>query len=90
MNLGQLLKLVRAEFLVDAVGYNRVRGVPFRSSELATRSEPCCDEGNGNGKLTLTAKDFKSDQEVRWCPGCGDYAILATRAAVHARARHPA
>jgi 2-oxoglutarate ferredoxin oxidoreductase subunit beta len=35
-------------------------------------------EGNGNGKLVqLTAKDFKSDQEVRWCPGCGDYAILA-------------
>jgi len=25
----------------------------------------------------LKAKDFKSDQEVRWCPGCGDYAILA-------------
>ncbi|MFE0606609.1 2-oxoacid:ferredoxin oxidoreductase subunit beta [Streptomyces sp. NPDC058892] len=23
-------------------------------------------------------KDFKSDQEVRWCPGCGDYAVLAT------------
>jgi 2-oxoglutarate/2-oxoacid ferredoxin oxidoreductase subunit beta len=31
----------------------------------------------GNGNLVqLTAKDFKSDQEVRWCPGCGDYAIL--------------
>ncbi len=27
--------------------------------------------------LKLTTKDFKSDQEVRWCPGCGDYAILA-------------
>ncbi|MBI1758975.1 MAG: 2-oxoacid:ferredoxin oxidoreductase subunit beta [Actinobacteria bacterium] len=26
---------------------------------------------------TLRARDFKSDQEVRWCPGCGDYAILA-------------
>src|SRR5207244_5579871 len=26
----------------------------------------------------LTKKDFASDQEVRWCPGCGDYAILAT------------
>jgi 2-oxoglutarate ferredoxin oxidoreductase subunit beta len=26
---------------------------------------------------TLTAKDFASDQDVRWCPGCGDYAILA-------------
>ncbi|MEO3979055.1 2-oxoacid:ferredoxin oxidoreductase subunit beta, partial [Streptomyces sp. CAU 1734] len=24
-----------------------------------------------------TAKDFKTDQEVRWCPGCGDYAVLA-------------
>jgi 2-oxoglutarate/2-oxoacid ferredoxin oxidoreductase subunit alpha len=35
MNLGQLLKLVRAEFLVDAVGYNKVRGRPFTSSELA-------------------------------------------------------
>jgi len=34
MNLGQLLKLIRAEFLVDAVGYNRVRGLPFRASEL--------------------------------------------------------
>jgi len=35
-------------------------------------------DGDGNGhKLTLTAKDFRTDQEVRWCPGCGDYAILA-------------
>jgi 2-oxoglutarate/2-oxoacid ferredoxin oxidoreductase subunit beta len=32
---------------------------------------------DGNGLLQLTAKDFRSDQEVRWCPGCGDYAILA-------------
>jgi 2-oxoglutarate ferredoxin oxidoreductase subunit beta len=28
--------------------------------------------------LQLTKKDFMSDQEVRWCPGCGDFAILAT------------
>jgi 2-oxoglutarate/2-oxoacid ferredoxin oxidoreductase subunit beta len=34
--------------------------------------------GQGNGApVKLTAKDFKSDQEVRWCPGCGDYAILS-------------
>ena len=26
----------------------------------------------------LTKKDFSSDQETRWCPGCGDYAILAS------------
>jgi 2-oxoglutarate ferredoxin oxidoreductase subunit alpha len=35
MNLGQLLTLIRAEFLVDAVGYNKVRGRPFQSTELA-------------------------------------------------------
>jgi 2-oxoglutarate/2-oxoacid ferredoxin oxidoreductase subunit alpha len=34
MNLGQLRSLIRAEFLVDAHGYNRVRGLPFKSSEL--------------------------------------------------------
>ena len=43
------------------------------------------DQGRRLASLTLVpraaarsaAKDFKSDQEVRWCPGCGDYAILA-------------
>src|SRR6476659_9276827 len=39
MNLGQLLKLIRAEFLVDAAGYNRVRGLPFTSAELAEAME---------------------------------------------------
>jgi 2-oxoglutarate ferredoxin oxidoreductase subunit alpha len=34
MNLGQLSMLVRSEFLVDAVSYNKVRGRPFTSSEL--------------------------------------------------------
>jgi 2-oxoglutarate/2-oxoacid ferredoxin oxidoreductase subunit beta len=35
--------------------------------------------GNGEGgqARTLTKDDFASDQEVRWCPGCGDYAILS-------------
>ncbi len=32
---------------------------------------------NGPTELKLTKKDFESDQEVRWCPGCGDYSILA-------------
>jgi 2-oxoglutarate ferredoxin oxidoreductase subunit alpha len=43
LNTGQLLKLVRAEFLVDAIGYNRVRGVPFRASELADAIEAMVD-----------------------------------------------
>ncbi len=42
-------------------------------------------DGNGTAGLSpenlkvieLTRKDFVSDQEVRWCPGCGDYSILA-------------
>src|SRR6266545_4929504 len=37
--------------------------------------------GNGQGPAaataTLSRKDFQSDQEVRWCPGCGDYAVLS-------------
>jgi 2-oxoglutarate ferredoxin oxidoreductase subunit alpha len=35
MNSGQLLQLVRARYLVDAVGYNRVTGKPFRAGEIA-------------------------------------------------------
>ena len=35
MNLGQLALLIRAKFLVDAISYDRVRGLPFKSSELA-------------------------------------------------------
>jgi 2-oxoglutarate/2-oxoacid ferredoxin oxidoreductase subunit beta len=37
-------------------------------------------QGNGQGgvPVELTKKDFISDQEPRWCPGCGDYAILST------------
>ncbi|WP_331765266.1 2-oxoacid:ferredoxin oxidoreductase subunit beta (plasmid) [Streptomyces sp. NBC_01384] len=40
--------------------------MPTESLSLIPRSE-----------VPLAARDFKSDQEVRWCPGCGDYAILA-------------
>ena len=39
MNLGQLRQLVRAEFLVDAVGYNRVTGKPFKAGEIADAVE---------------------------------------------------
>ncbi len=39
MNLGQLLQLVRAKYLVDAVGYNRVTGKPFKAGEIADAVE---------------------------------------------------
>jgi 2-oxoglutarate/2-oxoacid ferredoxin oxidoreductase subunit alpha len=44
MNLGQLRKLVRAEFLVDAAGYNRVAGVPLRAAEVADAVEALIDQ----------------------------------------------
>lgn len=34
--------------------------------------------GGDGGPAQLTRKDFATDQDVRWCPGCGDYAILAS------------
>ena len=33
--------------------------------------------GNGGTPEALTKADFQSDQETRWCPGCGDYAVLS-------------
>jgi len=35
INLGQLALLLRAKYLVDVIGYNRMRGLPFKSEELA-------------------------------------------------------
>jgi len=45
---------------------------------MSTDSNMKTNGGNGQTPpVKLTRKDFVSDQEVRWCPGCGDYAILA-------------
>ncbi len=42
-----------------------------------------------DGSPVLTKKDFMSDQMVRWCPGCGDYAILAQVQTVLAKLGRP-
>jgi len=39
LNLGQLLMIIRSKFLVDAVGYNKVAGKPFSSSEVFEKIE---------------------------------------------------
>jgi len=39
VNLGQLLMLVRAKYLIDAIGYDRVRGKPFRIAEIVEEAE---------------------------------------------------
>ncbi|MFE3695779.1 2-oxoacid:ferredoxin oxidoreductase subunit beta [Streptomyces sp. NPDC059129] len=46
-------------------------------TDTTTRSEPTLLTLVPKTTTPQTMKDFKSDQEVRWCPGCGDYAILA-------------
>lgn len=46
---------------------------------LTTEIDKHIQNGNGNGNSANTSysgKDFSSDQDVRWCPGCGDYTIL--------------
>jgi len=47
-------------------------------------TDPIAEAAQGRGVTeasggvgTLTRKDFESDQEIRWCPGCGDYAVLS-------------
>jgi 2-oxoglutarate ferredoxin oxidoreductase subunit alpha len=37
MNLGQLVKVLRAEYLVDAIGLNKIQGMPFKVSEISSR-----------------------------------------------------
>jgi 2-oxoglutarate ferredoxin oxidoreductase subunit alpha len=37
MNLGQLIRLLRAEYLVDAVGLNKIQGLPFKASEILNK-----------------------------------------------------
>ncbi|NJQ02949.1 2-oxoacid:ferredoxin oxidoreductase subunit beta [Streptomyces zingiberis] len=50
----------------ETAGPGRGVPAPFEALSLVPRAE-----------AKQSMKDFKSDQEVRWCPGCGDYAVLA-------------
>jgi len=54
----------------DQTGNGRPAGQPPRPADAPLSSENAA-------VIALTRKDFVSDQEVRWCPGCGDYSILA-------------
>ena len=85
MNTGQLVDAAaRAATWSPAEGAQQGLGpaVQDRRDRAAIR-QPGRRAGRGRASsmnahraLQLHAKDFASDQEVRWCPGCGDYAIL--------------
>ena len=44
LNTGQLLKLIRERFLIDAIGINKVEGVPFTADELKEKIKEKIDE----------------------------------------------
>ena len=79
MNMGQLAMVLRARFLVDCESYTKVDGLPIFTRDVMDQiiERPGMSE-NGSALPVLTKTDFSSDQETRWCPGCGDYAILAS------------
>ena len=52
MNLGQLLRLIRAEYLVDAIGFNKIQGRPFKVSEIVAR---CLKLLNGTAREETAA-----------------------------------
>ena len=82
MNMGQLAMLLRARFLVDVESYTKVDGMPILTRDvmdaILEQGAAMSENGSNGSGATLTRKDFSSDQETRWCPGCGDYAILAS------------
>jgi 2-oxoglutarate/2-oxoacid ferredoxin oxidoreductase subunit beta len=58
----------------DGANGHKTDGLGFgQPGEPATGEAPAAPV-----ELPLTKADFSSDQETRWCPGCGDYAILAS------------
>jgi 2-oxoglutarate ferredoxin oxidoreductase subunit alpha len=49
LNLGQLVRVIRAEYLIDAVGFHKIQGRPFKVSELVTRALALLDRATTNG-----------------------------------------
>ena len=79
MNDGQLVRVLRAEFRAR---HRQLRGHRRAGRCWRPRWNARCWSGyerrpDANGARELTKADFQSSAETRWCPGCGDYAILA-------------
>ena len=101
MNLGQLALLIRASYLVDAISYNQVRGLPFNAAELADDaagsdrcSEPASSDHAGCAEMARVAGLKAEGLQVRpggpLVPGLRRLRHPRRRAGLPARARHPA
>ena len=53
-----------------------MQGLPFTSAELEDAIQEALSMSDTTIVPLTTKKDWMSDQEVRWCPGCGDYGIM--------------
>jgi 2-oxoglutarate ferredoxin oxidoreductase subunit alpha len=51
INLGQLVRVIRAEYLVDAIGFNKIQGRPFKVSELLERCRKLLERGEQKGNV---------------------------------------
>ena len=56
---------------------SEINGHGTGNGAAATKGDSQVAAGPAATAVALTRKDFVSDQDVRWCPGCGDYAVLA-------------
>jgi 2-oxoglutarate ferredoxin oxidoreductase subunit alpha len=64
LNMGQLRLLLRARFLVDVKGLNKVRGQPFTISEIVRGARAVLDGAAGNGELQLAGNSEKEVKET--------------------------
>ena len=65
MNLGQLLMLIRARYLVDAVGYNQVRGLPFKAAELEAAIQEELADDRYRWKFSIVSRPRQSAARPR-------------------------
>ena len=55
---------------------NKIKGLPLFFMRLAKQPKNTLHYEHEVKNQNILLKDFSSDQEIRWCPGCGDYSIL--------------
>jgi len=90
--MGQLLWVLAQSFSWMRSGLQQYSGLPFKQLSW-TDIEECLNSRESTMATAtlpppLPKKDFQTDHEVRWCPGCGDYAILFRSAGSFSPNRH--
>ncbi|MGR6999910.1 hypothetical protein ACU686_20445 [Yinghuangia aomiensis] len=68
MNLGQLALLLRAKYLVDAIAYNQVRGLPFKAEELAHVIQEVIESVRGHPSRPGPTAAAVASRRSRSCP----------------------